>query len=90
MPNYKLTRRFYGEGRLWPVGTVLSFIEGQQPRTAKRVKDNLIPAANVSVVDPTDEEDWTSEEVLLDAPTADVVDVAEPGDTLASLSKKGK
>lgn len=83
MAKYKLTRRFLSKERLWPIGTVLEFEEGLQPRTATRVKDGMAAEESIPVVDPTDPDAY------VDTPPMDVVD-AEAGDTLASLSKKGK
>jgi len=83
MPKYKLTRRFLSKERLWPVGTVLEFDEGLQPKTAVRVKDGLAAEESIPTVDPTDPD------IYIETPSAEIVD-AEAGDTLASLSKKGK
>ena len=83
MPKYKLSRRFYDGERVHPVDAILDFKEGTQPRTAKRVE------AKAKEKEVEYEEVDDDDEPLLD-PAPNGVEDAKPGDTLSSLSKKGK
>lgn len=78
MPKYRLTRRFYDNETLHPVGAILTFEEGKQPRTAVPVATKLVQA---EVLDEADD--------LLLEPQIDLTAV-KAGDTLSGLTKKGK
>ena len=77
MPKYRLTRRFYDNETLHPVGAILTFEEGKQPRTAVLVTTKVVQA---EVLDDDD---------LLLEPQIDLTAV-KAGDTLSGLTKKGK
>lgn len=80
MPKYRLTRRFYDNETLHPVGAILTFEEGKQPRTAVLVTTKVVQA---EVLDDDDDDD------LLLEPQIDLTAV-KAGDTLSGLTKKGK
>ena len=77
MPKYRLTRRFYDNETLHPVGAILTFEEGKQPRSAVPVATKVVPMEV-----PEDDEPLFEEPV-------DLTDV-KAGDTLSGLTKKGK
>ena len=78
MPQYKLHRRFYDGKKVHPVGSVLFFEEGKQPRTATLVED----------AKPEPKKEPEKEPELAEPPAA-VENVTKPT-ALSELAKKGK
>lgn len=81
MARYKLVRRFYDGEVLHPVGAILELPVGMQPKGS--ILMGKAKAAPES--EPDEDEDFDPEL----EPELAIVD-ANPGDTLSSLSKKGK